>query len=124
LFLLAENNTGLIFRSNGLQALSSLHCQYALNIFFPEEISFRSYFPGLSSHAPPFKSTFFTFQYVLHDLFPAQRFVGCVVGFCTANKPVLVQVTTELRYSSVTAEQRGVLHMTRATFDDAIDIFV
>jgi hypothetical protein len=120
--MLAENNTGLISKSTGLQALSSLLCQYALNIFFPEELSLRSYFSGLSTHALPFKSTLFTFQCVLHDLFPAQWFGGCVV-FCTANKPVLVPVKTELHFSFVVAEQRRVLH-TSGTFDDTIDIFL
>jgi hypothetical protein len=50
--------------------------------------------------------------------------VGCVVVWCTANKPVQVQVTAELRHSFVAAEQSSSLCTRGATFDDAIDIFV
>ena len=50
--------------------------------------------------------------------------MGSVVVWCTANKPVQVQVTAELRHPFVTAEQSSVLCTTGATFEDAIDIFV
>lgn len=126
--MLAYNNTELSSRPIELQARSSLPCPYALNIFFPEQfislLLLLSYFSVLSSNALPFKSTFFTFHYVLHHLFPGHRFVGCVAVWCTANKPVQVQVTAELRHSFVTAEQSDVLCTAVATFDDAIDTFV
>ena len=100
------------FSPDKLEYEHSVPCPVSMHWIssFQKNFSFRFYFSVLSSHALPFKSTFFTFQYVLHGLFPGHRFVCCAVGSQRTN---LSKFKWQLNYVTPLLQQNKVAYCVR-----------